>query len=656
MNALRTLSAALLVLAPSALAQDLSLPAVFGDHMVLQRETSVAFWGRGPAGTIVEVSGSWGGEVARGTVAPDGDWRVDLPTGAAGGPHTVIVSAGGRKLEYTDVLLGEVWVCGGQSNMEWSMDATADGFPSREAYDAVVAAADHPQLRLFDVAHQHSWAEQEDVTGSWKACTPEAVRSFSAVGYHFGREVHAETGVPVGLISCNWGGTLCEAWTSKEKLAERGDFGDGLALVEELTEHPERARWKREQRLDEWRAAFTAAETGSRAGWMSPDLDDAGWPEMELPASWTGSLGGFDGIVWFRRTVELPEAWAGRDLVLELGPIDDMDSTWFNGELIGEHMDSGQWATPRRYTVPGALVKGGGNLIAVRAYDTAGTGGLNGKPEQMSVAPAGGGQGPALMLAGPWKWQKGSPHGELPGKPNVDEFHPNSPTALYNGMLAPITPYGIRGAIWYQGESNRMRAMQYRTLFPDMIADWRDRFERGDFPFYFVQLAPFSYGGDTGQAGDLRDAQRRALGMVPNSGMAVTMDIGNPGDIHPRNKVDVGHRLALWALAKDYGRHDLVFSGPLYYGMRVEEGRVRLFFDHAEGLATSDGQAPSCFTVAGPDRVFHPATAEIVGQQVLVTSEAVPAPQFVRYGGGAADPPNVVNGAGLPMASFNTGS
>ncbi len=643
------------LLASPLLAQDLKLPAVFGDHMVLQRDSEVAVWGWGPAGAPVEVSGSWGGSAARGSVAADGSWRVELATGPAGGPHTLLVTAGGAKLELADVLLGEVWVCGGQSNMEWSMDATADGYSSPEAYQQTLAAADLPEIRLFDVARKHSWEPQDDCQGSWSACSPETVRRFSAVGYHFGRELHTELGVPVGLIGCNWGGTLCEAWTSAEGLARRTDFGEALALVDELRHFPERAAWKKEQRLDQWREQFSAAETGSKGGWMASGYDDSGWPEMDLPATWDGSLGGFDGIVWFRRQVELPEAWAGRDLVLTLGPIDDMDTTWFNGQRVGEHMDTGQWQTPRRYTVPGSFVKSGANTIAVRVYDTGGAGGINGQPEQLAIAPADGGQGPAMVLAGPWKWQKGSPTGGLPAKPTVNEFHPNSPTALSNGMLAAVVPYGIRGAIWYQGESNRMRAQQYRTLFPDMIRDWRRRWGRGDFPFLFVQLAPFAYGGDTGQAADLRDAQRRTLNTVPNTGMAVTLDIGDPRDIHPRNKHDVGHRLALWALAKTYGRADLVHTGPLYYGMRVEAGQLRLFFDHADGLATADGAAPTGFTVAGSDGRFHPAVAAIEGSQVVLRAAEVPHPQAARYAGGAADEPNVVNGAGLPMASFNTG-
>ena len=653
---MRLIAVLLAVLAAPLAAQQLRLPAVFGDHMVLQRDSEVAVWGWGPAGAVVEVSGSWGGGVARGAVDADGRWRVDLETGPAGGPHTLIVNSVGAKLELGDVLLGEVWVCGGQSNMEWSMDATADGYPSAEAYQAERAQADYPELRLFDVAHAFSWEPQEDCAGAWSACTPETVRRFSAIGYHFGRELHQELGVPVGLIGCNWGGTLCEAWTSIDGLSRRSDFGDALALIDELTHFPERAAWKKEQRLEEWRRHFRDAETGSKAGWMAAGYDDAGWPVMELPSSWEGSLGGFDGIVWFRREVDLPEAWAGRDLVLELGPIDDMDTTWFNGQRVGEHMDSGSWQTPRRYTVSGSLVRSGRNVIAVRVYDTGGAGGINGQPGQLTIAPDGPGQGPAMVLAGEWRWQKGSPDGELPAKPAVSEFGHNSPAALYNGMLAPVIPFGMRGAIWYQGESNRTRAMQYRTLFPDMIRDWRRQWGRGDFPFLFVQLAPFAYGGDTGQAGDLRDAQRRTLGTVTNTGMAVTLDIGDPRDIHPRNKVDVGHRLALWALAQTYGDSALIHTGPLYYGMRVDGDRLRLYFDHAEGLGTRDGGPPSGFTVAGADRVFHPAEATIAGAQVLLRSDQVPHPQFARYAGGAADEPNLINAAGLPAASFNTGS
>ncbi|RMH03390.1 MAG: 9-O-acetylesterase [Planctomycetota bacterium] len=637
-------------------AQGLELPAVFGDHMVLQREDRVPFWGRAAAGAEVELRGSWSEDaVARAVADRDGRWRAELPTGPAGGPHTVTIRAGAERREFTDVLLGEVWLCGGQSNMEWPLGATAGAYGSEEEFRAILAAADRPTIRLFDVAHAFAWEPQEDCAGEWRPCRPDTASSFSAVGYHFGVELQEALGVPVGLIGCNWGGTLAEAWTSAEGLARREDFADALALVEELRRHPERAAWKREQRLAEWRRRFDEAEIGSRGGWMAEDFDDAGWPEMEQPATWGGSLSAFDGVVWLRREVELPAAWVGRDLVLELGPIDDMDTVWFNGRRVGETLEPGRWQQPRRYPVPAGLARAGRNLIAVRALDTGGIGGMNGQPGQLQIAPAGPGAGPALSLAGPWRWQKGSPVGDLPLRPQLDEFHPNSPTALFNGMLAPVAPFAIRGVIWYQGEANRLRPRQYRTLFPDLIRDWRRAFGRGDFPFLFVQLAPFAYDGDTGQAAELRDAQRRALGAVANTGMAVTLDIGDPGDIHPRNKADVGHRLALWALARTYGLDVGEYSGPLYYGMRGEGDRIRLFFEHAAGLTTRDGEPPSCFTIAGADRVFRPATAVIEGEQIVVSSPEVPFPQFVRFAAGAADQPNLVNGAGLPAASFDTG-
>lgn len=647
---------ALVSLASSLAAQDLRLPAVFGDHMVLQRQSSVPVWGWAAPGAEIAVAASWLPAAATARAGTDGRWRVDLSTGDERGPQRLEIVAAGERLAFDDVLLGEVWVCSGQSNMEWSFQATADGYAAAAAYEADLARADLPELRLFDVAHQFSWEPREDCEGKWTACTPRSVLGFSAIGYWFGRELHAELGVPIGLIGSNWGGTLCEAWTSAEGLARRQDFDGPLALIRELREHPERAAWKKEERLSEWRGRFAAAEPGSAGGWMASDLADADWETMELPSAWDGSLSGFDGVVWFRREVDLPAAWAGRDLILELGPIDDMDTTWFNGTQVGEHMETGQWQTPRRYVVPGAAVQAGRNLIAVRALDTGGIGGLNGAPEQLALRPDGPGLGPSMLLGGPWRWRRGAPAADLPARPNLDEFHPNSPTALFNGMIAPIAPFGLRGAIWYQGESNLPRARQYRTLFPDLIRDWRRVWGRGDFPFYFAQIAPFAYGGDQGEAAALRDAQRRALAAVPNIGMAVTMDAGDPRDIHPRDKATVGHRLALWALARSYGREELECSGPLYHGMRVEDGRVRLFFRHAEGLRTAGGAPPSCFTIAGADRVFHPADAAILGDQILVSSPAVAHPQYVRYGGGAADQPNLVNGAGLPASSFDTGN
>jgi sialate O-acetylesterase len=333
--------------------------------------------------------------------------------------------------------------------------------------------------------------------------------------------------------------------------------------------------------------------------------------------------------------------------VLELGPIDDMDTTWLNGRRIGGLEGYGQWRTPRRYAIPAGLLHAGKNVVAVRVLDTGGAGGICGESQDMVLRSKG---GTAISLAGSWRYQTGAELGAVGRPPARNWMNQNRPAALFNAMLAPLVPLSVRGVIWYQGESNRLRAEQYKRLFPAMIADWRRLFQQPDLPFYFVQIAPFLYDGDAGEAALLRDAQRRALA-VPHTGMAVTMDIGIPENIHPSNKQDVGRRLALWALAKDYGRDDLDFSGPLVSRIEFEGSGVRVFFEHAVGL-TSDGKELSHFTLAGDDGVYHAASAEIDGESVVVRSAEVARPRSIRFGGGAADQTNLWNASGLPASSF----
>ena len=380
---------------------------------------------------------------------------------------------------------------------------------------------------------------------------------------------------------------------------------------------------------------------------------------MQLPKLWDEpELANFDGLVWFRKQVDVPESWAGKELTLELGPIDDMDATWLNGTKVGGLETPGHYRTNRKYKVSSTVVKAGRNVIAVRVLDTSGGGGIYGRPKQMKLKPVGASDKEAISLAGPWRYKKGFDLQSMPPqpKPPTRVNHANAPTALYNAMIAPLIPYGIRGAIWYQGESNASRAYQYRRLFPAMIKCWRQDWGQGDFPFVFVQLANFmAVNPEPAESAwaELREAQSMTLAL-PNTGMAVIIDIGQAKDIHPKNKQDVGRRLALWPLAKTYAKQ-LVYSGPLYKSMNVEGNKVVLHFDDVGGGLIARGGGPfKGFAIAGADRKFVWADAKIDGNTVVVSSDGVAEPVAVRYAW--ADNPvcNLYNKEGLPASPFRT--
>jgi len=641
---------ALFVLTATAGAE-VRLPAVFGSHMVLQQQDTVPIWGWADPGEKVRVKADWLEQNMEATAARDGTWRVAVRTPAAGGPYSLTVS-GTNVIRLEDVLIGEVWVCSGQSNMEWSF---AHGVFNGEAE---VAAASLPFIRLFKVARTAKPEPQTDCVGTWEVCTPETVKSFSAVGYLFGRELARSLDVPIGLIQSSWGGTPAESWTSEASLRSLGDFNDGLDALKAEREQAGALAERQVREAEQWWKKAESLDPGCEGKWASAALEEAEeaeeaeWGTITVPGAWEDqSLPGFDGIVWLRREVDLPAAWAGRELAIEFGPIDDMDETFVNGTRVGAVQEVGRWQEARRYSVPASAVKAGKNVLAVRVVDTGGAGGLMGKANQFRLYPAGDEAG-AIPLAGEWRYRAGVALDKLPKFPAGSAIGPNWPSVLYNGMIAPVVPFGIRGAIWYQGESNASRPAQYARLFPAMIRDWRTLWNRPDFPFYFVQIAPYNYNDTKGNVPALRDAQRRTLD-VPNTGMVVTLDIGDVGNIHPANKQEVGRRLALWALAKTYDSNPGPCSGPLYRSLVVEGNRARLAFAHVgQGLVA--GAPLDNFEICGADGRYMPAQAKIDGKTLLVWSEGVPAPVAVRYAWKDTASATLFNSAGLPASSFCT--
>lgn len=645
------LALALLAASVTAVCANIRLPAVIGDNMVLQRGEKASIWGWADPGEGISIRMSWHRSPRRVVADRDGKWMLKVDAPKPGGPYEMTL-VGKNTVTLRNILSGEVWVCSGQSNMEMAVQAVANG-------EQEVAAANFPNIRLFTVQKKIAESPQADCMGQWSPCSAQTVAEFSAVGYFFGRYLHEELNVPVGLINTSWGGTVAEAWTSSRALEKMPEFRTLLAQIAEARANPDSSMKRYREEMAQWEQKVESAGAQGKEC-TAPEFDDSAWREMGLPVLWEqGGLADFDGLVWFRKVIDVPDSWAGKELALELGPIDDMDTTWVNGVKVGAHMEANEWQTPRQYKIASDIIKAGQNVIVVQVIDTGGGGGIYGQAEQMQLRPVGVAENAAISLAGKWRYKVGSDLASMPAQPKQPTWvnNPNAPTVLYNGMIAPLIPFGIRGAIWYQGESNADRAYQYRELFPVMIEDWRRSWGGGRFPFLFVQLANFMATkpepGESAWA-ELREAQCMTLSL-PQTGMASIIDIGEANDIHPKNKQDVGKRLALWALARTYGKGNMAYSGPLYKSMKVEADKITLRFDHVDGGLVARGGGPlTGFAIAGADRKFVWADARIEGKTVVVHSDKVPKPAAVRYAW--ADNPicNLCSEAGLPASPFRT--
>ncbi len=587
--------------------------------MVLQRDRPNTFWGWTTPGTKVAVTID--NKKAEGTAAADGKWTVRIVPPKVGGPYRVSID-GDQQLELDDVLVGDVWLCTGQSNMEFGLSLENGGAQE-------TANANDPNLRLFIAPHQDRLEPQSTNGGTWKVCTPQSVAQegwggFSAVGYHFGKALRREVGVPIGLVEVVWGGTNAESWISWEALRPLKDFDAVLP------------------RIDAAKATQPQDDQGIAVGYPKPEFDASSWkPLTALSAFHALGLDQFDGTVWLRKEFSLTSEQAAQAAVLTLGAIDDNDVTFLNGAQIGT---TSGYSVPRSYAVAPGSLKEGRNVLVVKMIDTGDFGGFSGPVDALTLTMADGTKQP--LLDG-WTGIKGA------GLPVSD---PNMPTSLYNGMIAPVLPLGIKGAIWYQGENNAGRAVQYRRILPAMIGDWRSRFGQGDFPFYIVSLAAFQphrdAPGDDAWA-ELREAQAMTAGGVRNSGLAMAIDVGDTVDIHPKEKKTVGERLALIALAKDYGK-SVVYQGPTYRSLQVKGGEARVTFAHTEGGLLPRGGPLGEFALAGADRKWHWAVARIEGDVVVLSSPDVSKPVAVRYAWQANPVATLTNGAGLPAVPFRT--
>lgn len=644
----------------------LKLSKLFGNHAVLQRNRAIPVWGWTEPFEIVE--GSLGGVPAVARAGDDGRFVFRFPPRPAGGPLKleVRVKSSGETVAYSDILVGEVWIASGQSNMELKIEE----LPSK--CEAVRAEAGKlPQLRMLTVPQRAQPVPMADVAADWQVAGPECVAGWSAVGYFFARKLHRELNVPVGIVSSNWGGTVAEAWTSRETLVRNPDFAARVEAYERNLNAP--GMWEslsaEELSVEHcpggelaWFRRILPPEPENRGvtdGWASPEFDDSGWRTGKLPCFWKDLGLDINGVVWFRREIEIPAAWQGSELVLSLCAIDKHDVTYFNGVEVGrtgQGYETKHWAVPRCYRIPAELVKAGRAVIAVRNYSFVYNGGLHGAADKMWIAPAGEERAP-VALGGVWKFK---PEFEYPRVDALKEAmgpgNPNSYCMLFDNMIRPLIPMAMRGVIWYQGESNESAPEYYERLMRDLIADWRFRWGQGDFPFLQVLLAGFRNPADYDDAAAwpyIREAQSRAAQATGNLA-ASALDLGEAADIHPRRKAEVGERLALAALEQAY-RQPVIGSGPVYREMVREAEAIRVWFDHIGSGLTAHGTGLKGFVIAGADGVFKEAEAQIVENSVRVSSPEVSDPVAVRYAW--ADNPeeaNLYNSAGLPATPFRT--
>ena len=540
-------------------------------------------------------------------------------------------------------MVGDVWLCSGQSNMEYGIGDAADA-------EQAIAAANDPNLRLFTVGKLPALDPQDATTGLWQPCNPATLKGqgtgngFSAVAYYFGRELQGTLHVPIGLIVSAWGGTPAEAWTSEDALRRAvPEFNPQLDQLDAARV----GTGTEAERFADW---YTKNDPGTPANWQDPAFDDTNWKSYSQPGFYqkTGdlNLAKINGVVWYRRLFDLPAGDSGKDAVLHL-LADDNDTTWVNGTQVGATEGLG---TPRAYPVPAALLKPTGNVVAVRVLDTGGTGGLWGDAAGLKLEVPGGSD---LPLAGPWHVHLGVSLASATPLPASIANNPNFPAVLFNGQISPLATFGIKGAIWYQGEANAGRATQYQHLLPTMIADWRQRWGEGSFPFLIVQLAGWG-SPDAAAWPELREAQWLTARDVPNAGIATAIDIGDPDSIHPKNKKEVGHRLALVAEAKIY-KEKVAYAGPVYQNMSVTNGVAKLTFTHADGgLVAKDNKPLSGFEIAGEDGAFVPADAQISGSLVVVSSPKVAHPKAVRYAWSPYPVCSLYSKEGLPAFPFDT--
>lgn len=626
-----------------SLQSQVRLANIFTDNMVVQAHKPVKIWGYAPAGEKVKVIV---GEQLKTTVSNEmGNWQLEFPPMDYGEKLKIKVIGKQNEFEIVNILTGDVWLCSGQSNMAMTINGEGGQIYN---FKNEVSSANYPEIRSFKVLPNLSTESGVDVNGQWEICSPQTVSNFSAVAYFFTREIHQKTGIAIGIINSSWGGTDIETWMSidsfhtlPDKFKERYNH----VKVEDIE-----VRLKDNEKNRKAFEEIVGNDIGMKEKWYEPAFNSQSWGLMIQPQEWTHTdLASFDGVVWLRYEFMVAEDDADHAGKLSLGKVDDNDVTWLNGIKIGETRGAG---VDRIYEIPTGVLREGKNTIVIKVVDAIREGGLTGKKENLYIETVDG----KYSLAGEWQYKTSVETKDY----HYEDVTPNLYYGLlYNAMIDPIKDYAIKGAIWYQGENNAGQAYNYRTLFPTLIKDWRAKWGY-DFPFYWTQLAAFMPKAETPPAVDswaeLREAQTLTLS-VKNTGQAITTDIGDANDIHPKNKQDVGKRLAAIALHKDYNMTDIIYSGPTYKSSSIQNDKIIITFDNiASGLKITNKYGYiEGFTIAGRDQEFVWAKAHLEGEnKIMVYSDKVKEPVAVRYCWSINPDVNLYNSAGLPTVPFRT--
>jgi sialate O-acetylesterase len=618
------------------------LPKLISDGMVLQRNTHVKIWGWASDGENISIR--FIDSIYNTTANTNGEWEVMLSELNAGGPYTMQIDAT-NSITINDIVVGDVWICSGQSNMGVALGGLSN------IYQDEIDHMDNPFIRQFFTFLGTNFKDREKdfKSGKWQHADSKNVRNLTAVGYFFAKKLYEKYKVPIGLINASLGGSSTEAWISEESIKSFPKYYMNLQRFKDPS-LIEKIKKQDDERVKNWNKFIRQTDEGLKDPqnvWFDPKVNTSDWETMSIPRYWTDTkLGNINGVVWFRRDINIPARMIGKPAVLKLGRIFDIDSVFINGKFVGT---TGSQYAPRNYKIPDNLLQAGENTIVIRDISNIRHGGfVPGKEYELSAGDD------KINLEGEWKYKRGTMADPLEDR----LFTGKIPTGLFNSAIAPMLNYCIKGVVWYQGESNTSRAFEHYDLFKLLIKDWRDNWQQGDFPFLYVQLPNFVEVNEETTQYDwayFRESQLKALA-IPNTGMAVTIDIGQYNDIHPLNKKDVGYRLALAALKVAYGEKQIVYSGPIYKSMKVKGNKAILTFTNVgSGLVAKNGVELKCFEMCGIDNKYYQAKAKIEIGNIVVWCNEVSTPVAVRYAwSNNPEGANLYNKEGLPATPFRT--